>query len=57
MDKADTTHVELECEEKPVCKATGQVNLYQGNQLVLIPTPSRDPRGTPPGHFILHPDF
>ncbi|KAJ5302501.1 hypothetical protein N7476_009300 [Penicillium atrosanguineum] len=44
MEKPDISHIELGEDEKPLPNPTGMVTLYKGDQLVLIPTPSRDPR-------------
>lgn len=57
MDKANISHVELAYDEKPLSKPTGLVALYKGDQLVLIPTPSPDPRGTSSTHFFFESYF
>ncbi|OQD88864.1 hypothetical protein PENANT_c003G02674 [Penicillium antarcticum] len=44
MDKTDISHVELAEESNKYPTQDGQVELLKGNQVVLIPAPSADPR-------------
>lgn len=43
MDKGDISHVEV-ADHSPKAP-TGHVELLKGDEIVLIPTPSADPRG------------
>lgn len=44
MDKSDISHIELAGQD-PKPRTGLHVELFKGEQLVLIPTPSADPRG------------
>lgn len=48
MDKSDISHVEIANEvQLSGHRGDGQVELLRGDDVVLIPTPSADPRGIP----------
>jgi hypothetical protein len=47
MDKSDISHVEIANDVSlSGIRGDGQVELLRGGDVVLIPTPSADPRGT-----------
>ncbi|CAG7923895.1 unnamed protein product [Penicillium olsonii] len=45
MDKTDVSHVEIAQDPRQDLHHVGQVELLKDNKLILIPTPSADPKG------------
>lgn len=45
MDKTDVSHVEVAHDPHRDTDHIGQIELLRNNKVVLIPTPSADPRG------------